>query len=145
MVSAPSVVPPAAFSASAIRDPGASVTSPGVCTRPTTLTTTGWFGCAAELGLRLAVAAMSTGGSFADATGAGCSRISVKMVTSTAIAATAANAIAPARPGSARTLASQPSSCAELSGSQRGRSEFGSVSAWSLSSASSSAGPVAFG
>ena len=87
----------------------------------------GWTG---GLGLRLADDAMSTGGSFADTTGAGCSRISVKMVTSTAIAAIAANAIAPARPGSARTLASQPPSCcAEPSGSHRGSKEFGSVSA----------------
>jgi hypothetical protein len=145
MVSAPSVVPPAAFSASAIRAPGASVTSPGVCTRPTTLTTTGWFGCAAGLGVRLAVAAMSTGGSFADATGAGCSRIIVNMVTSTAIAATAANAIAPARPGSARTLANQPSSGAEPFGSQRGRSELGSESATSPSSASWSDSPTGLG
>src|SRR4029077_11112937 len=50
VVSAPSVVPPAAFSASAIRAPGANVTKPGVWTRPTTLTTTGWLGLAVGLG-----------------------------------------------------------------------------------------------
>src|SRR3984957_975514 len=147
LVSAPSVLPPAAFSASAMRAPGASVTRPGVCTRPTTLTTSGWLGRVEgpALGPRLAVAAMSTGGSLADITGAGCSRIRVKTVTSTAIAAIAAKAIAPARPGSARTLASQPPSCCvEPSGTQRGNSELGSVSA-SLSSSSRSDGAAASG
>src|SRR5580693_996261 len=137
IVSAPSVVPPAAFNASAIRAPGASVTRPGVWTKPTTLTTTGWLGPADGRGLgpRVADDAISTGGSFADTTGAGWSRISVKMVTSTAMAAIAANAMAPARPGSARTRASQPPGCAEPSGSHRGSREFGSVSV-SVSSAS---------
>src|SRR5262249_27415473 len=114
MVSAPSTAPPAACSASAIRAPGASVTNPGVCTRPTTLTTRGrsglpgWPapGVADDLGL--ADAAFSPGGSLADITGAGRSRTKVNTVTSTASAATTANAMAPARPGSARTLAIQP-------------------------------------
>src|ERR1700753_3138858 len=65
-VSAPSVMPPAAFSASAMRAPGVSVTRPGVCTRPTTLTTTGWLGLVEGPGpgLRLPPAALCTGGQF---------------------------------------------------------------------------------
>ena len=129
MVSAPSTAPPAACSASAIRAPGARVTNPGVRTRPTTLTTTGrsgpggWpaAGLADDLGL--AVDAFSTGGSLADITGAGLSRTKVNIVTSTASAATTANAMAPARPGSVRNLATQPPRC-EPSGSHRGSNEF---------------------
>lgn len=74
-----------------------------------------------------AVDAFSTGGSLADITGAGRSRSNVKTVTSTASAATIASPMAPARPGSARTLATQPRSC-DASGSHRGSSEFWSSS-----------------
>ena len=114
MVSAPSTAPPAACTASAIRAPGARVTSPGVCTRPTTLTTTGRSGLAGwpapglDDDLGLADAVRSTGGSLADITGAGRSRTKVNTVISTASVAITAMAMAPARPGSARTLASQP-------------------------------------
>ena len=132
VVSAPFTAPPAACSASATRAPGARVTNPGLCTRPTTLTTTGRSGLAPGLAddLGLAVDAFSTGGSLADITGAGRSRSSVNTVTSTASAATIANPIAPARPGSARSLATQPRS-GDASGSHRGSSEF-----WSSSAAS---------
>ena len=129
MVSAPSTAPPAACTASAIRAPGARVTKPGVCTSPTTLTTTGrsglagWPAPAAADDLGLADAARCTGGSLADITGAGRSRIKVNTVISTASAATTAIAIAPARPGSARTRASQPARW-DASGSQRGSNEF---------------------
>jgi hypothetical protein len=137
MVSAPFTGPPAACSASAMRAPGARVTSPGVCTRPTTPTTTGrsvpvgWPapGLADDLGP--AVAAFSTGGSLADITGAGRSRTRVNTVISTARAATIASAMTPARPGSARILATQPRR-SDASGSHRGSSEF-----WSSSVASS--------
>lgn len=96
-----------------------------MCTRPTTLTTTGWSGSAAGLAEErgLAVATFSTGGSLADITGAGRSRTNVNTVTSTASAATIASPMAPARPGSARTFATQPRS-SDASGSQRGSSEF---------------------
>ena len=125
MVSAPSTAPPAARSASAIRAPGARVTSPGVCTKPTTLTTTGWSGPAVGLAEDLgpAVDAFSTGGSFADITGAGRSRTRVNSVINTARTATTAAAMAPVRPGSARTRASQPAPW-DASGSQRGSKEF---------------------
>ena len=50
--SAPSSAPPAALSASAMRAPDDNVTSPGLCTSPTTLTTTGPSGAGAD-GVRL--------------------------------------------------------------------------------------------
>jgi len=145
-VSAPSMLPPAAFSASAIRAPGASVTRPGVCTRPTTLTTTGWL---AE--------------SRAPGSGRGlpwppCQPAAVCRHHRCGLLAhqredgdqhrdrrDRGQSDSAARPGSARTLASQPRSCCvEPSGSQRGNSELGSVSA-SLSSASRSDGAAASG
>ena len=67
--SAPSSAPPAAVSASAIRAPGLSVTNPGLCTRPTTLTTTGSSGFGGAPGVGLADETICTGGSLADATG----------------------------------------------------------------------------
>lgn len=144
-VSAPSTAPPAACSASAIRAPGARVTSPGVCTRPTTLTTTGRPERSGEPGLADDLGFVgetgSTGGSLADITGSVRSRIKVNTVTSTARAAITANATAPARPGSARILSAQP--CPrEVSGSQRGSSEFGSSrgSSWSGPSSVGSCG-----
>ena len=113
--SAPSSAPPAAVTASAIRAPGLSVTRPGLCTSPTTLTTTGSSGwVAGALGDGLADETISTGGSLADATGGGLSRIKVNTVTSTARTPTTASAIAPARPGSARTAANQPALIAGL-------------------------------
>ncbi len=99
-MSAPLRAPPAADTASAIRAPGARVTRPGLLTSPTTLTTTGWSGAALERGL--ADDTISTGGSLADITGAGSSRIRLNTVMSTAIAAITASAMPPARPGSAR-------------------------------------------
>src|SRR4029453_17264933 len=67
--SAPSNAPPAAVNASAIRAPGANVTSPGLCTRPTTLTTTGPSALGgAGAGVELADETISTGGSFAEGT-----------------------------------------------------------------------------
>ena len=107
MVSAPSSAPPAAETASAIRAPGARVTRPGAWTNPTTLTTTGCPGspAGAAPGRGAAEETISTGGSFAETTGAGSSRIRVKTVTSTATPAVAARAIPPARPGSARIMA----------------------------------------
>jgi len=130
MVSAPSTAPPAACKASAIRAPGASVTSPGVCTRPTTLTTTGRSGSAGRLGLAddlgpgpEVAETRSTGGSLADITGGGRSPSKVNTAISTARVATIANAMAPARPGSARTLPTQPPRW-DASGSHRGTNEF---------------------
>jgi hypothetical protein len=129
--SAPSSAPPAAASASAIRAPGANVTSPGLCTRPTTLTTTGpaAFGGAGP-GVGLADETISTGGSLADATGGGLSRISVKTVTSTAMTPTTANEMTPARPGSALIAATQPAvpSGLVVSGSHRDSGVSGSPS-----------------
>ena len=126
--SAPSSAPPAAVSASAIRAPGLSVTRPGLCTKPTTLTTTGSSGrAAAVLGDGLADETISTGGSLADATGGGSSRIKVNTVTSTARMPTAASAMAPARPGSARTVANQPA-VLPVSGSHRDSEVSGSAS-----------------
>jgi hypothetical protein len=60
------------------------------------------------VGLRLADETISTGGNLADMTGAGRLRSTVNTVTNTARAAIAANAMTPARPGSARIRASQP-------------------------------------
>src|SRR4029077_11958047 len=105
---APSNAPPAAVSASEIRAPGVNVTTPGLCTRPTTLTTTGPSALGgAGPGVGLADETISTGGSFADATGGGLSRTRVKTVTRIAMTPTTANATTPARPGSARTAAIQ--------------------------------------
>src|SRR6478672_121920 len=66
--SAPSSAPPAALSASAMRAPDDKVTRPGLCTSPTTLTTTGPSGAGAR-GVGCAGETISTGGSLADATG----------------------------------------------------------------------------
>jgi len=145
-VSAPSMLPPAAFSASAIRAPGASVTRQRVH-QAHHADPTGWWAesRAPGSGRGLPWPPCQPAASLADITGAGCSRISVKTVTSTAIAAIAAQSDSARAPGSARTLASQPRSCCvEPSGSQRGNSELGSVSA-SLSSASRSDGAPRLG
>src|SRR4029077_13445545 len=128
---APSNAPPAAVSASAIRAPGVNVTTPGLCTRPTTLTTTGPSALGgAGSGVGLPDETISTGGSFADATGGGLSRTRVNTVTSTATTPTTANAMTPARPGSARTAAIQPAVPSDLvlSGSHRDSDVSGSPS-----------------
>ena len=106
--SAPSSGPPAAVSASAIRAPGSSVTRPGLPTRPTTLTTTGSRDVGAPPGgVGLADETICTGGNLADETGGESSRASVNSVTSTAMMPAAPKAMTPARPGSARTAATQ--------------------------------------
>jgi putative ABC transport system permease protein len=98
------------------------------------------IGIGLAVGVALTVDALSTGGSLADITGAGRSRSTVNTVTSTASAATIASPMAPARPGSARSLAAQPRS-GDPSGSHRGSSEF-----WSSSAASADdAGPAPSG
>src|SRR5258705_2649413 len=89
--SAPSRAPPAAVSASAIRAPGANVTSPGLSTRPTTLTTTGPSALGgAGPGVGLPDETISTGGSFADATGGVLARTALHTVPRTALAPTTA-------------------------------------------------------
>ena len=86
----------------------------------------GWRGS----GVGLADETISTGGSFADATGGGLSRTRVKTVTSTAMTPTTANAMTPARPGSARIAATQPAvpSGLVVSGSHRDSDVSGSPS-----------------
>ena len=120
--SAPSSAPPAAVSASAIRAPGSNVTSPGLCTRPDHADHHGSVGAGgAAPGVGLADETISTGGSLADATAGGLSRSRVNTVTSTAMTPTTASAMTPARPGSARTAATQPAMPSDLavSGSHR--------------------------
>ena len=93
-----------------------------MCTRPTTLTITGPSPSGgAGAGVGLADETISTGGSFADATGGALSRTRVNTVTSTAMTPTTASAMTPARPGSARTAATQPAVPSDLavSGSHR--------------------------
>jgi hypothetical protein len=140
--SAPSSAPPAALSASAIRAPGFRVTNPGVCTSPTTLTTTGPSGFGAVPGVGLADETICTGGSLAEATGGRSSRIKVNTVTSTAMTPTAASAMTPARPGSARTDASQLADPPDVpSGSHRDNDVSGCSSSTSGSGSGSASAP----
>src|SRR5699024_6900150 len=113
-VSAPSSGSPAACSASAMRAPGASVTSPGACTSPTTLTTTASASAPGgpdgvdAVGAAVAEVAICTGGNGTAATGSDRSRSIVNPVIITATAAISINSATPARPGSARTRSAQP-------------------------------------
>ena len=113
-----------------MRAPESRVTSPGWCTSPTTLTTTGPSGSGAALrAVGLADETICTGGSFADTTGGGSSRTSVNTVTSTATAPTTPSATTPARPGSARIAASQAGAARRgASGSHRDSDVSGSSS-----------------
>ncbi|CAM5712017.1 hypothetical protein MAUB1S_04103 [Mycolicibacterium aubagnense] len=128
--SAPASAPPAAVTASATRAPAGSVTNPGLCTRPATLTTTssafaGGAGAPGTLDETIC-----TGGSFAAVTGGLSSASTAITVTRTATTPTTASAITPARPGSARTDASHPGLPDTASGSHRDSevSSFGSGS-----------------
>ena len=117
--SAPSSAPPAALSASAMRAPDDNVTSPGLCTSPTTLTTTGPSGAGADGG-GCAVETISTGRQFGRYHRRGLVAKEREHGDQHGHHADDTNAMAPARPGIS-AYRSQPSGASPVlaSGSQR--------------------------